>query len=149
MKKLLLLLIFMFILPAAGSLLANEMDNRVREIAHQLRCPTCQALSVKESEAGLASNMKMKIRMMLEEGKTEEEVIQYFVDRYGEWILRSPQKSGFNMMLWGMPGVVALLGAGVVVLYVRSKSNNVTLTESSPISAEEQAEIEKDLNQMS
>lgn len=145
MKRILLLLALLIL---ASPLLADEMDKKVKEIAHQLRCPTCQGLSVKESEAGLAENMKMKIRQMLEEGKSEQEVLDFFVERYGEWILRSPEMSGFNLLLWGMPGVVVLLGGLIVIYYVKNRSKRLEIHQVQPLTAEEQAQIEKDLHKL-
>jgi len=143
MKKLLLILLFLL---APIMLFADEeMENKVREIAHQLRCPTCQALSVKESDAGLASNMKMKIRSMLEEGKSEQEILDFFIQRYGEWILRSPQKTGFNLVLWLGPGFLVLLSGLGVILVVRKKTAHALSGEITPLSAKEKAEIEKDM----
>ena len=124
----------------------EQLENQVRKIAHQLRCPTCQAMSVKESEAGIAVNMKNKIRTMLEEGRSEAEILDFFVERYGEWILRSPQKKGFNLLLWVLPGVLIIFSALMVYLYLRKQSvapdSNQKL---SPLSEDEQAMIEKEL----
>ncbi len=146
MKAVFLLLFCFWTLP----LWADEaMDQQVREIAHQLRCPTCQAMSVKESEAGLASNMKVKIREMLQEGKSEEEILKFFVDRYGEWILRNPPKKGVNLILWTAPfGLVLFAGLGVVVYLRRKSAGNAVQPALKPLNAQEKAEIEKDLNQI-
>ena len=87
---------FLFFLLPLCTWADEALEQRVRTIAHQLRCPTCQSMSVKESEAGLANNMKMKIKEMLQAGKSEKQIINFFVIRYGEWILRSPKKEGVN-----------------------------------------------------
>jgi len=141
-------IVFSFwVLLFAGFFLHAEesINDQVRRLAHELRCPTCQGLSVKESEAGIAVNMKLKIRNLLEEGKSEEEVLQYFVDRYGEWILRNPQKKGFNLLLWGLPGVVTLLA---IILFFFSAKKWVVRSEKTrerELSEEDKVQIEKDL----
>ena len=128
---------------------ADDLDNRVREIAHMLRCPTCQAMSVKESEAGLSVNMKTRIRELLQEGKSEEEILEFFVERYGEWILRSPKKEGFSLLLWTLPGLVLLVTVLLLFQYLRKKSLTIAPTvESRSLSEKEQKQIEKDLKRL-
>ena len=126
----------------------DDMENHIRKIAHQLRCPTCQALSVKESEAGLSLNMKSKIRELIEAGKTDDEVLDFFVERYGEWILRSPTKSGFNLLLWLMPAVLILVAFILVVKNLRKKNRGVTETNQTIISDEADAKINADLKRI-
>ncbi len=137
----------LLILPAA--LFGEEtLDQRVREIAHQLRCPTCQAMSVKESEAGLATNMKMKIREMLREGKSEKEILAFFVQRYGEWILRSPKKEGINLLLWFSPGILIALAALGLFFRLKGKNAHTHTTDLPPLSAQEKAEINQALKEI-
>ncbi len=124
------------------------MENRVREIAHKIRCPTCQAMSVKESDAGLSLNMKQRIRELLEEGKSEEEILQFFVERYGEWILRSPKKEGFSLLLWTLPGLIILVTVLLLFQYLRKKSISTVGINTNPLSDEEQRQIENDLKQI-
>lgn len=123
---------------------ADDLENRVREISDELRCPTCQAQSVKDSDAGLSLNMKNKIREMLKEGKSEEEILQFFVDRYGEWILRSPKKEGFNLLLWLLPAFL-LLVVGALLVRSMLKRKQETTGQASPLSEQERKQVEKDL----
>jgi len=128
---------------------ADDLDNRVREIAHMLRCPTCQAMSVKESDAGLSVNMKTRIRELLQEGKSEEEILEFFVERYGEWILRSPKKEGFSLLLWTLPGLILLLTILLLFQYLWKKSLIVAPpVETRSLSEKEQKQIEKDLQRL-
>ncbi|MDT8446665.1 MAG: cytochrome c-type biogenesis protein [bacterium] len=150
MRTLIFILTLMLLTPAVYS--ANYTDEaleqRVREISHKLRCPTCQAMSVKESEAGLSNNMKAMIRAQLQEGKSEEEILKFFVARYGEWILRNPTKSGFNLLLWFGPGVLMVL-IGIWVVW-RAKRRELHLDPYSPeLSQSESAEVEADLKKLS
>jgi cytochrome c-type biogenesis protein CcmH len=129
---------------------AEVSENRVREIAHKLRCPTCQALSVKESEAGIAENMKIKIRSLLEEGKSEEQILKYFTVRYGEWILRAPEKKGFNLLLWFLPGTLIVLAIVVIVLRLNSTRSDGSSpsTEQEHLTKQEQQEIDKEMEKL-
>jgi len=148
MKKLILTLLICLCATVAFSASSTPEDealeHEVRLIAHKLRCPTCQSMSVKDSEAGLSLNMKAMIRDMLVKGKSEEQILAFFVDRYGEWILREPSKSGFNLLLWGLPGV--LMAFAFIGVLWRAKARSVTPeTHAENLSPEEQAEIDKDM----
>lgn len=96
-----------------------ELEARVEEIARELRCPTCRALSVEDSPSGMAQEMRGLIREQLESGKTREEVLAYFVDRYGEWILLKPKAKGFNWTVWLLP--IALLAGGLLFVFVTAR----------------------------
>jgi len=142
--------ILVFVIGFSFSVFAanDALENQVREIAHKLRCPTCQGLSVKESEAGLAVNMKAKIRSLLEEGKSESDVLEFFLERYGEWILRSPPKSGFNMLLWFLPGTIIILAILILFILMKKKEYHVSEKSAVALTAEEEAQIEKELRQL-
>lgn len=100
----------------AQALTEQELDRQVQKITGELRCPTCQGLSVRDSDAPFSRQMTEKVRSMLKEGQTEEQIKAYFVSRYGEWILRAPKKEGLGLVLWVAPGV-ALIAVGGLVLY--------------------------------
>ncbi|MCG8338880.1 MAG: cytochrome c-type biogenesis protein CcmH [Proteobacteria bacterium] len=131
---------------AAAQVVNEELENQVREISHQLRCPTCQAQSVKESEAGLSVNMKNKVRELLIQGKSEDEILKYFEERYGEWILRSPKKEGFNLVLWVTPLILIVVVGLIVVRILWNRSGFRREEQLSPLSAQEKARLEKDLD---
>ncbi len=100
--------LIMLLLPrlAAG----EGLDDRVNEIAHLLMCPVCQGQSVAESNSNLAQDMRQIIRKQLQEGKSKDEVLAYFVNRYGESILASPPPQGVNWLLWLLPGFTIVFG---------------------------------------
>lgn len=95
------------------------LEATVRQLARELRCPTCQALSIEDSPSQLSQQMKEVIRDRLREGMTPEEVRQHFVAAYGEWILLSPTPSGFNLLAYLLPLAALLVGAGVIVVAMR------------------------------
>lgn len=96
-----------------------ELEARVEKLAGELRCPTCQALSIADSPSELAREMKGQIRARLQAGMSPAEVRQSFVDSYGEWILLSPDPTGFNLLAYLLPVAVLLVGAGIVVVGMR------------------------------
>lgn len=97
---------------------AESLDDRVNEIAHLLMCPVCQGQSVAESNSNLAQDMRQIIRKQLEEGKSKEEVIAYFVNRYGETILASPPPKGVNWLLWALPALAIVIGGLGIGIYL-------------------------------
>ncbi|MEE8436468.1 MAG: cytochrome c-type biogenesis protein CcmH [bacterium] len=92
----------------------NEIEKRTLRIADQLRCPTCQGLSVRDSTAPLSRQIQDKVRRMVAEGQSEEAIKAFFVSRYGEWILRAPKKEGLGLVLWLLPGLALLVSAGLI-----------------------------------
>lgn len=113
----------LFLILQAGIGSAESLDDRVNEIAHQLMCPVCQGQSVAESNSNLAQDMRQIIRKQLEEGKTKEEVIAYFVNRYGETILASPPPKGVNWLLWVLPALAIVFGGfGIGIYLYKSQS---------------------------
>lgn len=96
-----------------------DLDQRVYEVASQLRCVVCQNLSVADSPSELAKEMRNLVRELLQQGKSREEIEAYFVSRYGEFVLLSPPKRGFNLLVWGLPFVALLAGACGVYLVAK------------------------------
>jgi cytochrome c-type biogenesis protein CcmH len=106
-------LLLAFVLPVAVG--AKEaLSPEALEIANRLNCPVCEGQSVRDSNSQLARDMRATIQDKLNEGHTREEILDYFVDRYGVGILREPPKSGFFLTLWWAP--VIGLAIGVLVL---------------------------------
>ena len=91
---------------------ASEED--VHRVAAQLRCVVCQNLSVADSPSEMAAQMRAVVRERLGAGERPEQVIQYFVDKYGEWILLEPRRWGFTLLVWLFPPVALAFGLGVL-----------------------------------
>jgi cytochrome c-type biogenesis protein CcmH len=112
----------------------------VHEVAAQLRCVVCQNLSVADSPSDMAEQMRAIVRERLAAGERPEQVVQYFVDRYGEWILLSPRRHGFNLALWLAPAVAVVLGiaatAAVVVTWTRRRASRPPVAPVDPAMAE-------------
>ncbi len=94
-------------------------EETVRRVATQLRCVVCQNLSVLDSPSEMAAQMRAIIRERLAAGEAPEQVVQYFVAKYGEWILLSPREHGFNLLVWAAPVVSVLVGLAVVAVLLR------------------------------
>jgi cytochrome c-type biogenesis protein CcmH len=102
-----------------GAAASDALERQVKEIATQLRCPVCQNLSIADTPSKLGDNMRALIREQLERGLTREEVIAYFVSKYGKWILLEPEHRGFNLIVWWGPVLGLLGGLTGLILMVR------------------------------
>ncbi len=98
---------------------AETLDQRVIDVASQLKCPVCQGESVADSPALISQQMRAVIRQQLSQGRSEQQVISYFVDRYGSGILWSPPRQGFTLIAWIVPPAFLLLGAITMLLVLR------------------------------
>jgi len=98
------------------------LEERAREISAELRCVVCQGENIDESNADIARDLRLLVRERLLEGESNDEVIDFVVERYGEYVLMTPTTEGANLLLW-LAGpalfLVALLGAGA---YLRGRS---------------------------
>ena len=97
----------------------NVDDARVYEVGSQLRCVVCQNLSVADSPSEMAHQMRVIVRDRLVAGDSPDQVIEYFVDKYGEWILLKPRRHGFNWLVWLAPYVAVAIGLGIFAIVVR------------------------------
>ena len=93
----------------------RTLDQRTYDVASQIQCPVCNGESVADSGSGLAMQMRGVIREQLAAGQSEQQVISYFRERYGDTILESPPKQGFSSLIWVMPLVMLLAGLWIVV----------------------------------
>lgn len=96
-----------------------ELDPRVFDIGRELRCPTCVAESVSDSNAAIAREMRAMIQEQLDQGSSRSEVLAFFQERYGDWILYNPPMRGLNLIVWALPVVVALLAVAYVARLLR------------------------------
>ena len=114
---LLLLAAAIGLLPDAAS--AAARDEEVQTIASQLRCVVCQNLSVADSPSEMAGQMRDLIRERLGAGDRPEQVMAYFVQRYGDWVLLAPPARGLNLVLWLAPFAAVVGGLALVLTLVR------------------------------
>jgi cytochrome c-type biogenesis protein CcmH len=103
--------------PALG--VDTVLDARAKSIASRLRCPVCQGESIQDSPAELAAQMKTLVREQLAQGRSESEVLDYFTQKYGQWILLEPKAQGLNLIVYWVPVLFLAIGGGVLWMMVR------------------------------
>lgn len=128
---------------------ASEAERqRYRSLVEELRCPKCQNQNIADSDAPIAMDLREQIFRMLEEGQSNEQIVEFLVSRYGDFVLYKPPVTARTLLLWYGPAV--LLGAGFVLLGVivlRRRGKSATLA--SGLSADEQQRLAALLKQSS
>lgn len=97
------------------------LEERARDISAGLRCLVCRNESIDDSNAELARDLRLLVRTRLVAGDSDAEVVDFIVDRYGEYVLLQPRATGSALMLWLAGPVMLLLGAGIAFSYVRRR----------------------------
>jgi len=120
----------------------DPVERQMLDIAKDLRCAVCQNQPVSESNADLARDMRALIRERVKQGESREQIVQYFVDRYGDYVLMKPPARGPGFLLWVLPlavfAVLVLSGFG----YLRRR-RHAALPPVPPLSSEDHARVEK------
>jgi cytochrome c-type biogenesis protein CcmH len=135
MKKLLLLLAACLLMHAAfageAPALADDpaLETRVQRLAEELRCLVCQNQTIADSHAGLAIDLKNQIREQLRAGRSDAEILDYMVERYGDFVLYRPPVKATTLLLWAGPFLLLAAGALVTVVAVRRRKPRVDACE--------------------
>ncbi len=95
------------------------LESATKSVASQLRCPVCQGLSIQDSPSELSQQMRTVVKEQLAAGKSQEQVKDYFISKYGEWILLEPQAHGFNVLIYAIPALLVVGGAIFIVFIVK------------------------------
>lgn len=107
--------------PLGPPLSGAALDQATEEVASLMRCPVCQGLSVADSPASSAVDLKAEVRRQLAAGYTRDQVLANFERSYGEFIRLEPKAVGFNWLVWLLPVLALLLGALVIYFQLRPR----------------------------
>ena len=118
-------------------------EKRLVAISSELRCLVCQNESLSGSHAELANDLRREIRTLIQEGKSDAEIMDFMVSRYGDFVRYRPPLKGTTLLLWFGPGLLLVGGLGALLIYLRRRSKAIN---DSPLSAEEQQQAERLLN---
>jgi cytochrome c-type biogenesis protein CcmH len=115
------------------------LESRARALSQELRCMVCQNQSIDDSDAPLARDLRLLVRERLTKGDSDQQVLDFLVARYGEFVLLKPPLEWHTLLLWGLPPA-ALLG-GVIWLFVRGRRRNSASPEASALTYEERRKL--------
>ncbi|MBB2680774.1 UNVERIFIED_ORG: cytochrome c-type biogenesis protein CcmH [Rhizobium esperanzae] len=114
------------------------LEVRARTLSAELRCMVCQNQSIDDSNAELAKDLRLLVRERIKDGDSDEEVLNYIVSRYGEFVLLKPRFSMKTVLLWGAPALLVLAGGLSLLVFARKRAGKPT---GSKLTAEEQARL--------
>jgi cytochrome c-type biogenesis protein CcmH len=98
-----------------------EMQSRYERLISEVRCVTCQNQTIKDSNAFIAADLRREIRRLMTEGKTDAEITDFLVTRYGDFVLYRPRYSGKTLALWIAPFLLVLFGGVAIFRVVRHR----------------------------
>jgi cytochrome c-type biogenesis protein CcmH len=125
-----------FVGPPKGTPITGpQLDTMTNDVASLLRCPVCQGMSVADSPAEMAVNMKKQVRELLARGYTRDQILDYFERSYGQFVLLKPKFEGVNSLVWVLP-VIALIAAVVIVMAKIRKLENAGSSPDDPYLAQ-------------
>ena len=131
-----------------NEILADEiLEERARIISKVLRCPVCQNESIDESSASLAADLRLLVRERLTAGDSDKQVLNFVVERYGEFVLLAPSTSGINIVLWIAAPVMLLIGLIFGFVFIRSRSKHADRNQELPLDSIEKENLKNILNE--
>lgn len=121
---LVLLPLVMALTAQAESIEVRRFDDpvtkqRYRSLIASLRCPKCENQAIGDSDSPIAGDMRDRVYTLLQDGRSDREILDFMVERFGDYVLYNPRLEGRTLLLWGLPVVLVLIGGGVVIWLVR------------------------------
>lgn len=118
------------------------MEKRYRDLTASMRCPLCENQAIDDSDAPISADMRDRVYLLLQDDRSDIEIIDHMVQRFGDYILYNPRLENRTYLLWGLPIALVLLGTLVVVMMVRARRN----ASAKALSAEERARLDALIN---
>jgi cytochrome c-type biogenesis protein CcmH len=126
---------------AAGTALAIDaerafddpvLQERYEKINRELRCLVCQNQTIADSNATLASDLRHEVRRMIAEGKSDDEIREFMIERYGDFVLYRPRMTASNFLLWAAPALLLLVGGALLLRVVRRRAQETDIDPEGP-----------------
>lgn len=117
------------------------LEARARALSQDLRCMVCQNQSIDDSDATLARDLRLLVRERLKAGDSDSQVLNYLVDRYGEFVLLTPRLSRQTVLLWAAPATFLILG-GLYILFALRRRRQLSPIAVAPLTDDEKAKLE-------
>ena len=103
-----------------------ELEQRYRQLSQEIRCPKCQNQNIADSNAPIARDLRVVLHDQLETGRTDDEILAYMVERYGEFVRYRPVLDRQTFLLWWSPVVLLVLGCAVLGWQLRRRGSDAT-----------------------
>ena len=144
--KITILSLLLFVTPALAIqpdeiLKDTVLEERARVISKELRCLVCQNQSIDDSDAPLARDLRVLVRERLQAGESNEEVINFVVDRYGDFVLLRPPVKASTLVLWLSPVAALIVGIFLLLTWFR-KQKQLVPVQAKPLSEEEKKKLQ-------
>ncbi|MDT8894471.1 cytochrome c-type biogenesis protein [Halomonas sp. I1] len=122
----LLILLAALSVPALAAVEVRQFDDpvleeRYRDLTATLRCPKCQNQAIGDSDSPIAGDMRDRVYQQLQQGRSDKEILDFMVHRFGDYVLYNPRLEGRTLLLWGLPAALVMLGIVLVVMLVRAR----------------------------
>lgn len=124
-----------------------EQEQQYRHLTEQLRCPKCQNNSIADSNAVIATDMRQKVYELMQEGYTQQQVIDYMVARYGNFVTYEPPMTAATLILWVGPLLFVIIGGAVVITRARRRGTAKTPAGDAALSESEQQRLQRLLDE--
>jgi cytochrome c-type biogenesis protein CcmH len=141
-----LLILCVLGLPCWAAIDAYEFESDVARLRYQsfideIRCPKCQNQSISGSNSPIAMDLRRELYMMIQDGRSDKEIIDFMVERYGDFILYRPRVTPVTLLLWYGPAALLIIGFIILIMIVRHrKQTNLQLT-TEPLNADEREHL--------
>ena len=117
---------------------ADPYEARMRALGEELRCLVCQNQTIADSQSGLAEDLRREIRGQMEKGETDQQIIDYLVARYGDFVRYRPPLKGITLLLWFGPAAAMVVGLAVLVRTLRRRARE---QDEDPLNTDERAKL--------
>ena len=146
MKHIFLALLGALVFVAGFAQAQVQLEQQVFEVAAELRCPVCRAESAADSSSASSIEFRNIIREKLQAGQSEPQILAFFQQKYGDWILMDPPRRGLYLWVWGLPLAAGALGLGALGYFLtRWRKNAAVLQE---LSLEERERVQRELGRL-
>lgn len=112
-------------------------ERRLQDLSRELRCLVCQNETIADSNAELAVDLRREIRGMIRDGRSDSDILDFMVTRYGDFVLYRPPVKGITLLLWAGPILLLFIGIFAMRGYLKRRSVQVAVTNAKPLSAED------------
>lgn len=114
------------------------IEEQAQDIYRSLMCPLCAGQTIDQSQTELSNQMRTLVREKLAQGATKEQILQFFVERYGESVLAAPPKRGFNLLLWVVPGIAVVTGGFFLYRLIKAMQRKAAVPQKAAVPLSDQ-----------